>query len=153
MDITTSFIDSNFTSGFVGYFLDLEFNEAVSDPENISQSGTYYISKVSDSSYVDVKPVLVTINNCSVTGINSMPSTNNFSVFPNPSTGQVKILVQKQESFNLEICNMIGSIVYEQRFSKFIGLKDIDLTSFHKGVYFVKITTGSKSYKHKIVIQ
>ena len=83
-------------------------------------------------------------------GINDEVNTNDqVNIYPNPSTGKFIIEQQKMlEGMSLEVYNAVGEKVLQQQTTN-----EIDLTNFPKGIYFVKIYDGEKSYTNKIVVQ
>ena len=72
------------------------------------------------------------------------------SVYPNPSTGILNIDFETNNSFSVEVTNIIGEIVL---------LKDvesntsIDLSNFDKGTYLVKVSNSNLSKTERIVIE
>ena len=72
------------------------------------------------------------------------------SVYPNPSTGILNIDFETNDSFSVEVTNIIGEIVL---------LKDvesntsIDLSNFDKGTYLVKVSNSNLSKTERIVIE
>jgi len=84
------------------------------------------------------------------------PLTENFlSVIPNPSSG--KFLVQLNSSDansfiqNLCIYDILGKQVYSLKEN--IKTANIDLSSFSKGIYYLKANDIAKSYYKKIIIK
>lgn len=79
---------------------------------------------------------------------------NNMSIFPNPSNGIFSI----QHSSNnnnpqtIEIYNLFGEKIYSTTNNN-KSTYDIDLTSFPKGVYFVKLSDGKNINSQKIIVQ
>jgi len=74
------------------------------------------------------------------------------NVYPNPSSGIFYIEMKgstSSENF-LEIVNLMGTVVYSQ-FSLIDGLIVVDLSSYQKGIYFVKLSCGEIIHTEKIV--
>jgi hypothetical protein len=74
------------------------------------------------------------------------------AVYPNPSSGKVTIS-SKSPISGLEIYNLAGNRVYSDPKIKQQTSKEINLTAFPKGIYFVKVYTGTKSQIRKVVVQ
>jgi hypothetical protein len=73
------------------------------------------------------------------------------SVYPNPSTGKFTLSSDNNLS-GIEVFNMSGKRIY----SDFIlakASKEVDLSKYPKGIYFIKVYKGTKSYNRKVVIQ
>lgn len=83
------------------------------------------------------------------TGTNEPINANNgLNIYPNPSSGIVKIEWTGNKSASLQVLNILGEVVVQQSIST-----EIDLSGQSKGIYFVRITDGEKNYDRKIVIQ
>ena len=89
-----------------------------------------------------------------LTGIKSETTNNIISLYPNPSSGKVKIRLSDSKLLDngqIEIYNMTGKKVYGSEIK--IQNSDIDLTALPNGIYIVKIYDGvtvntSKFVKH-----
>lgn len=64
----------------------------------------------------------------------------NFSIFPNPSDGNISIANTTGENLMIEIVNLSGQVVQETQSSETII--DIDFSSQNKGIYLCKISTN-----------
>jgi len=88
-------------------------------------------------------------------GINDKPvAETKFSVFPNPSDGNITIEIppSKTNTDNqISIYNSVGSLIWEK--STFETVVNVDLHNFAKGIYYVKINNNEKNYSEKIVVQ
>lgn len=80
------------------------------------------------------------------TGIVTIENSNEFSVFPNPTSGKINIdFHANTQACNIYIVNILGQEVYSERENQtYSGVKSIDLTTFEKGIYFVKVEMNSK---------
>ena len=81
------------------------------------------------------------------TGITEL---NNISInlYPNPTTKNITIEWTGNKTATLQVMNVLGEIVIEQRIAK---TTNIDLSN--KGIYFVKVFDGTKIHTQKIVVQ
>ncbi len=90
----------------------------------------------------------------SVSTINT--SANMFEVIPNPSNGQLKIniSVENQATYNLNVRNMLGQIVYTDILSV-SGAKTerLDFSSFDKGVYFLTLENDNEKLQKKVILK
>ena len=103
--------------------------------------------------------VLPLLTNCSTPDITTLIATpvlsaTSFSLYPNPTTGKITIQlnVGVQLQNELEICNVVGAVVYSRSLSQQVST-ELDLTSFPKGIYFVKIHNRTKNQVEKMIIQ
>ncbi len=90
-------------------------------------------------------------------GINENEVINDISVFPNPAENNVKITfnVYTLQNIELSVVDVIGNTVYNESTNNFVGSfeKSIDLSTFAKGLYVVRIKTDNGSYNQKLVIR
>ena len=72
------------------------------------------------------------------------------SVYPNPSTGILNIDFETNDSFSVEVTNIIGEIVLMKELE---SNASIDLSNFDKGTYLVKVSNSNLSKTEIIVIE
>ena len=81
---------------------------------------------------------------------------NNLDVYPNPSRDIFNVSFTSEETQNLDIkiINMVGKVVYTENLEQFVGeyTKQIDLTTYTKGIYFLEITTTNDGVINKKLI-
>ncbi|MCK4631110.1 MAG: T9SS type A sorting domain-containing protein, partial [Bacteroidales bacterium] len=90
-----------------------------------------------------------------VTAVNDPFAGVNIQVYPNPSNGLFKLVVNnvKSGSLGIEIMNMQGQIIFKNVINDPTGFSEyIDLTKFSKGLYFLRINDGNKATVEKILI-
>lgn len=75
-----------------------------------------------------------------------------FTVFPNPVQNRLKFLTQQDlsETASVEIFNALGQSVFQ---SEMPGNRELDLSGFAGGMYFVKVSDGKQSATKKIIKQ
>lgn len=79
-----------------------------------------------------------------------------FSVFPNPSTGQfaLRFKTEKLKRFTLKVRNNLGQTVLNEELSVNGSFaKSIDLSGYESGVYFLSLENESERFVEKIVVQ
>ena len=74
----------------------------------------------------------------------------NITVYPNPASGKFTIISNNTIS-SVEIYTLLGERIYSNL--KFNQKISIDLSDHCKGIYVIKINSGTKSYNRKIIIQ
>jgi hypothetical protein len=80
--------------------------------------------------------------------------SNNVDVYPNPSTGIVKIqttFLDKQD-VDITITNMLGQVVSTTKKTTNIELLTVDLSKEKNGVYFVTVSTATDKMVTRLVI-
>ncbi len=86
---------------------------------------------------------------------NSVPKDDP-EVYPVPSTGIFNILfpVTENKDITLQITNLIGQQIYTSTKKNFSGnfLETVNLNNHADGIYFMKISVGSKIYVRKILL-
>ena len=74
----------------------------------------------------------------------------NYSVFPNPSKGEITINNYSNESYNVKIFNTIGEIILTETLSE---KKSFDLTKFGKGIYLIEMSNANSIKTQKVIIE
>jgi hypothetical protein len=89
-------------------------------------------------------------------GINEVLEGLQVEIYPNPSNGSftVKLKSDNSESMNLKILNNLGKIIYEEVNIKIdqIFMREIDLTGYAEGLYFINLSSNKTVYVEKIII-
>jgi hypothetical protein len=101
-----------------------------------------------------LSPQIVTvIQSGLVTGIRPL-SENNVRLYPNPTDGKFALagLKMNGETAFIAISDVYGRIVYSREFND-QDSEEIDLGWAGDGVYFIRITSGNRSFQTKIVVR
>ena len=96
--------------------------------------------------------VIVTVENCSAIGEDN--SQNEFTVYPNPTNGDINISVKNvDKNFTVFVADAKGSLVYSENIQsdKNDFYKKIDLSRFDKGMYFVGLNGANIDEVEKII--
>ncbi len=91
-----------------------------------------------------------------VTGIGTPDGMVSMNIFPNPSNGlfNLEMNASKAGSFNVEIINIQGQVVYSKQINQDGFYKDqIDISKEAKGIYYIRINDGVDMQVSKIMIQ
>jgi hypothetical protein len=100
----------------------------------------------------------IKFNTCSIsTAIATVTNfSDNMEIYPNPTNGAVQLVLNASEKddYNLEIKNTLGQIVYRDKLINYAGTytKNIDLTSFGKGMYFFTLSNSTQQGVKKIIV-
>ncbi len=90
-------------------------------------------------------------------GLEEFSEINHLKVFPNPNEGNFSLNFETEKTTDVEvlISDILGKIVFSGNFQKVKGnfSKTINLSSSDKGIYFLKISTGTQVINTKIAVQ
>jgi hypothetical protein len=113
--------------------------------------GTYYVT-ITDSQGC-TKIVMANVN-C-ITGIALHTSNLGISIVPNPSAGEFNLLIKgyKGTETTVNIFNIDGQCLYNEklRITADVYSENINLSSFAKGVYYIRIMTAYNLSTLKLV--
>lgn len=100
----------------------------------------------SDGQYVDFEiHVLMYI----VEGIEESQKT--MLVYPNPTKGMITIDLYENQQFEYMVYDILGQNLMSGQSQH--GSAQIDLTSFHQGIYFVAVSWNGKRMIQKVIVQ
>jgi hypothetical protein len=75
-----------------------------------------------------------------------------FSVYPNPSNGQITIAVQGMDVEDMNVFDAAGKLVYDQLPASDKGIYVIDLSELSQGVYSLEILSAGKTFRERVII-
>ncbi|MBN2213231.1 MAG: choice-of-anchor D domain-containing protein [Bacteroidales bacterium] len=89
-----------------------------------------------------------------VTALESLTDAG-VSLYPNPTKGKIYLSVENADHMliTVEFTNITGDVMMNDRFRCSGIARELDLTSFSKGMYFMKITSDDCSVVKKIIIE
>ena len=115
-----------------------------------SATGGPYRSPVWDGPVIWDQPSVIRLE-----GENT--AITNLEVYPNPSRDIFNVSFVSDEIQNLEISiiNVVGEAVYTADLDQFVGqfTKEVSLSTYPKGVYFLEITTDKGVINKKLILQ
>jgi hypothetical protein len=122
-------------------------------------SGGFILGSGTDSNDGDAAGSSASLNNTriwlinlnAVVGINEFNPQNNFSVYPNPSSGIFQLKTNNYSRKSLFVYDMLGNVIWQEQSNSKIETT-IDISNYPKGIYFVKISQGDKITTQKIVL-
>lgn len=87
-------------------------------------------------------------------GINELTHDFRFSISPNPTNGDLKIiyLLPQNKSGKLEIYDITGKVIYEMRLPQWSTLQQFKLKHLSDGIYAIKISSDGYSVVKKLII-
>lgn len=96
----------------------------------------------------------VRISSCDSALLNTVDFnlTNDFKVFPNPTSGKISIS-GKHTIQSIEVYNIMGQRVFSQKYNSSSNAKTIYLDNEKRGVYFLIIGTNKNRISRKLIIK
>ncbi|HUW04778.1 MAG TPA: C25 family cysteine peptidase [Williamwhitmania sp.] len=89
------------------------------------------------------KSITVLLKGVSVNG------NNTFSIFPNPATDEFTVDTGKDGKILVTVFNLVGAAVIEEMVDNGTS---INISSLHKGVYIVKVTSEGEQHVSKLIV-
>ena len=89
-----------------------------------------------------------------VTMVNQIQNSDDISVFPNPTTGMVNLdFKNPMKGAKVMVENETGSAIYRNELANdFKGSLKIDISSYARGIYFVKVVTKENQFVYKLLL-
>lgn len=82
---------------------------------------------------------VITVYAC--VGILEQKETNNIQLFPNPAKSQIFLNSSNFNIRQLSITNTLGQLLFQE--DKELWIEEIDVSSFPKGIYYLRVTSES----------
>jgi hypothetical protein len=102
------------------------------------------------------RTIVTAMDTCGSVGINDLVSAGSFTIYPNPNNGvfDLSFNIEKTDNYNIQVMNALGEIAYQENLGSFSGkyLRNIDISSFGKGVYMVAITNSKNETIKKVMV-
>jgi hypothetical protein len=119
--------------------------------DSVNNKSVYYAKIIFDNNTIDYAWDIDSIRD--ITGIVNI-ETNQLAVYPNPIKDEVKVDMEafKGKIFSLEILNISGQKVFEQReqISSTNELR-INTSNYPQGIYLVSLNSEGKTYRSRVV--
>jgi M6 family metalloprotease-like protein len=115
------------------------------NPENVGEFNEV-LQLLSTDAYAEIE-----LTGKALLGINDNVNENTIAIFPNPTTGKLKIESGELGIENVDIFDTFGRKVFEQK-TEIKNQIEIDITSLSAGIYLVKIDTD-KGVVHKKIVK
>jgi hypothetical protein len=118
---------------------------------NINASGWQKVRVIKYGSCEGVDSVYINL----VTGIEDKYGFGNLAIFPNPTTGKITLTISGiNEKVNLSVVTIQGQEIYTDEFyTMYSGTsRQIDLSAYPKGIYFIKIANDKSVNVKKVVV-
>lgn len=90
-------------------------------------------------------------NNGSLSSVSDNES-NSFSIYPNPTSGRINVAVNNGNNINeVVVLDITGNVLMSESVNA--NNISLDLSSFAKGLYLVKVVTAEDSFVKKVVLK
>lgn len=123
---------------------------AIPEGKNITDFDTIFFYCLQFTAFWDIGTFTPFSNsNCSVLTTDTF-SLDQVTIYPNPAKNQIQIRNNHALSTEIRIFNLLGKqILYQSNIIE----NTIDVSTYNKGIYLVKLTIDGKSKTQKLVIQ
>lgn len=145
----------NFTSSAVGgtvfswNFGDAGTSTLQNPSHTYAVNGNYTVTLVVSNS-CNTKTVTVVVG--ITTGITKNIADESFVVFPNPSTGKIKINTSYNDNFDMSVYNSAGKLVHSQ--NTLSNDKEVDLEGLSKGLYLIQLKDrDNRTISKRLIIE
>lgn len=139
-------------AGFSSYMWS---TNATTQTISVSASGPYIVTVANADGCQDSDTLVVTVDPC--IGIAENGGGYLVSVRPNPSEGKFNLVISGGEisRLSVDILDIQGKLVYGFVENNISGefVKEINLDGFAKGIYYLRMNTGTSVVTEKLVIQ
>lgn len=111
----------------------------------------YYLTITDDTGCVAMDSVMIFVDPC--TNVNEFIVENNFSIFPNPTTGEFTITKPSgiKEKLNIRLYSLEGKLVYEGIINENESSKNINVSENNNGLYYLQLIFNDKVLVKKIL--
>lgn len=92
----------------------------------------------------------IELYDASTASIENNEFSRSFNVYPNPASGTLFIRSNEYEVSNVAIFNVMGQKVLEK---DSVNKNQLDISGITKGIYILKVSSDSKSFSKKIIIE
>lgn len=147
-DPAPTVLNGTYTAQHLGTDYQADLKPQITPDFNSNSTATYkyYITDVNSGDYLDS----LTINFSYPLAVEDL-KTVSLSIAPNPASNNVKVTLDGTESAQVRMVDVLGNVVYSEQVA---GSKNIDVSGFKNGVYFVTIEgNGRKTVTKKLVVR
>ena len=139
---------SSYDDGNQWYLNDILLTGENKQTITISESGLYSLKVSVSGCTASAPPFKVEL----VTGFDDLTET--ISVYPNPTAEIVSIRFVGNEEVNVSFIDQRGVVLapIQLRPEGKVRVGELDVRSFSKGLYFLRIYSETKSITHKVII-
>ena len=101
--------------------------------------------------------VIIITSSCDKEDILENSNMTNLSIYPNPTRGVFNIFFISDEidNFEITIVDAFGKLISQETKQAFVGeySKQLDLSTYPRGIYMVQIRTNDSFVSKRVVLQ
>lgn len=115
-------------------------------------SQTYSVMATDENGCVVEDDITITFDACTSIDENKL----NVYVYPNPAKDMLNIAISGNATqFEYRLLNYQGQEVYSKSIGQYngSGIEQVNLSGYAKGIYYLRLNTGTETRIHKVVIQ
>jgi hypothetical protein len=119
-----------------------------------AQAGNISVKGTSDCGDGTGSVKAVNVKNC--TGIDQKGLEATVRIYPNPVRNELTLRINGTEKqLNLSVTNASGQVMYAEKLTGITAdyMKQLDMSAFPKGVYFLKLSDNNRVYMEKVIVQ
>jgi hypothetical protein len=124
-------------------------NNQLSELDEYKWNGTQWVNTAKSDSTHYYYSIPSSINNIST-------SHNDISIYPNPNNGHftLKAIFSDRDNYTIQVTNLLGQVIYTENLKDYSGIytKNIDLSMYPKGMYFIGLKTQNNKAIRKVLI-
>jgi hypothetical protein len=139
-------MSSSTVSAYTLFQIPISYNPSTATPDSMN---IIAISSAGSAPQVGSALYLDDLTFAYSAGVEETQADAIMSVFPNPTTGNVNVLLNG-ESNTVAVYNILGETIYSQNTSS--KNLNIDLSSFENGIYLLEVNKGNNRYFRKLVL-
>jgi hypothetical protein len=111
----------------------------------------YYFAEIkqNDGDWIVTSPIWYTYTGA--VGIKENTNAFEFNYFPNPVSHKLYLSMDVNEPYHVAIIDITGRLVFENTFSSHNS--EIDMLSFKKGIYSIKVSTSKHTVTRKLIVE
>ena len=99
--------------------------------------------------------MMIDIDSSMLVPISNIVATNDFQIYPNPTSGEVNIKFDYrllEDDFTVRVINIFGQTVYQETIHNNKNEKQLNLNNHPDGPYYLSLQSGTKIITKKIII-
>ncbi len=120
------------------------------------ETNTIHIAQNDGNYFVQVTDSFGCSNNSdtvNVVGVGiEVIENSSFSIYPNPSNGQLTVEFDDQEIKSVEVINLLGETVFNRTVNNQEHKIEMDITNLAEGVYYIRLNAQHDKYLQKLIL-